>query len=125
MSVALAHYGGPGTAFNPLGVKVAVSSGAEVLRLPGSSVEYVILSDEDPAVGVINLLLRQAEDNQTLNLWDKEFAFSNHHSRKLPKNMFDKAYKLWHQSTTFQQEDKWVPFQELAKKEQRAHLNRK
>jgi hypothetical protein len=70
------------------------------------------------------LLLRQVEDDQTFNLWDKEFAFSGHHLRELPKDMFDKAYKLWHQSTEFQQEDKWVPFQELAKKEQRKHLNR-
>jgi hypothetical protein len=105
-------------------VKVDLAAGAEVLRLPGTSVEYVILSDEDPAVGVINLLLRQVEDDQTFNLWDKEFAFPGHHSRKVPKGMFDKAYQLWHLSTTFQREHKWGPFQELAEKEQRAHLNR-
>lgn len=120
MSVALAHYGG-----DPRDVKVDLSKGAELLRLPGTSVEYVILDDENPAVGVINLLLRQVvDDDEGFDLWNKEFEFQGHRSRKVPKDKFDTAYKLWNKSTTFQRRDKWAPFQELAKKEQRAHLNR-
>lgn len=116
MSVVLAHYGAP-----PSRVKVNLAEGAEVLRLPGTSVEYVILDDENPAVGVINLLLRQVVDDEKFDLWNKEFEFPDH-SRQVPKDKFETAYQLWNKSTTFKREDKWAPFQDLAEKEQRAHL---